>query len=238
MHKPATTRLLAWAALAVCALGTVLWTARATASAPQGPQAEPPLTIVEPLTISSLSPSAGQLVTATFAVRNDGAEPIFLLHLLAAGRAPGCVDFGCPKVENFPVDADLTIAPGETYRYEAQRIFLPEGAYFFQLTYEVVATQWRFIGDRIGANVGPGLRLTQPLLLTPAEPAPGEPVLAQFELTNAGSVPISVSQLVAGARGPNCVPADWRCESRPDHAFVDNLVLDPGESYAYSATRA
>lgn len=236
MHKP--TRLLAWAALAFCALGTVLWTARATASAPQVSQAEPALTIVEPLTISSLSPSAGKLVTATFAVRNDGAEPIFLLHLLAAGRPPGCVDFGCSEVEDFAVDADLTIAPGETYRYEAQRIFLPEGAYFFQLTYEVVATEWHFIGDRVDVNVGPGLRLTQPFVLTPADPAPGEPVLAQFELTNAGSAPIFIPRMVAGARGPNCVSADWSCESRPDHAYVDNLLLDPGESYAYSATRA
>ena len=42
---------------------------------------------------------------------------------------------------------------------------------------------------------------------------------------------------MVGARGPNCVPADWSCTSRPDFAQVNNFTLAPGEVYDYSASR-
>lgn len=227
--------------LSLCALamaGAVALLMWGTPTVQAAPAAEPPLTIVKPLTITPVNPSAGQLVTAEFAVRNDGTEPIFLLHLGAAGRAPGCVDFNCPRVVNFAIAEDVTIAPGATYTYQEQRTFLQEGAYFFQLTYEAVIYQWRFVGDRVDVNVVPGLNLSSPLVLTPVEPGLGESVQATFVLSNAGSSPITVRNLVVGARGPNCVPGDWSCTSRPDHPSVDNLTLAPGESYAYSAERS
>jgi hypothetical protein len=201
-------------------------------------QVEPPLTIVKPLTISSLSPAAGKLVTAEFAIRNDGANPMYLYHLGAAGRAPGCVDFNCPRVENFEIAEGVTLAPGQTYDYKEQRTFTVEGAYFFQLTYEVVVQQWSFVGDRIDVTVQPGLRLTQPLAVTPVHPAKNQQVPAQFEIANAGTEPITLGRLVVGARGPDCVPATWDCTRRPDYSFVNDLTLAPGESYEYSATRS
>jgi hypothetical protein len=197
-----------------------------------------PLTIVTPLTVTPLAPAAGlDVVTVTFAVRNDGAQPLFLYHLGAGGRGPSCTDFKCGEIENFELAADVTLAPGETYTYTQQRIFLKEGTHFFQIVYETVPTEWQFIGSRVDMTVQPGLRLSQPLTLTPDNPARNAAVLAQFQLTNAGTEPFTTTALVVGARGPNCVPADWSCTSRPDFERVNNFTLAPGEVYDYSASR-
>jgi hypothetical protein len=216
----------------------LVWFAVPAPAASAATEAEPPLTIVKPLTITPLNPMAGKVVTAEFSIRNDGAEAVFLYQLGAAGRAPGCTDFSCSEVENFEIFKDVTIGPGETFDYKQQRIFLTEGVHFFQLTYEAIPRQWRFIGDRVEVDVQPGLRLTEPLVLNPSAPAKDAAVLATFKLANAGSEPLSFARLVVGARGPDCVPADWSCTARPDHPVVDNLTLAPGEAYQYSATRA
>jgi hypothetical protein len=221
----------------VVSLALVLFAVPAPAAS-AATEAEPPLTIVKPLTITPLNPMAGKVVTAEFSIRNDGAEAVFLYQLGAAGRAPGCTDFSCSAVENFEIFKDVTIGPGETFDYKQQRIFLEEGVHFFQLTYEAIPREWRFIGDRVEVDVQPGLRLTQPLVLNPSAPAKDADVLATFELANAGTEPLSLARLVVGARGPDCVPADWSCTARPDHPAVDNLTLAPGEAYQYSATRA
>ncbi len=206
-------------------------------SASAATEAEPALTIVTPLTVTPLDPEAGRVVTAEFAIRNDGDQPVSLLNLGAGGRGPSCTNFQCGEIENFELATDVTLAPGETYKYTQQRVFLKEGPHFFQIVYEVIRTEWRFIGDRVDMTVKPGLRLSEPLVLTPANPARNAPVVAEFELTNAGTQPFFMSQLVPGARGPDCVPADLSCTKRPDHPVVENLTLAPGQVYNYSATR-
>ena len=207
-----------------------------TASA--APAAPAPLTIVAPLSLTPAAPEGGMdVVTATFAVRNDGTQPLFLYHLGAGGRGPSCTDFKCGEIENFELAKNVTLAPGETYTYMQPRIFVNEGPYFFQIVYETVPTEWQFIGDRVDMTVAPGLRLTQPLTFTPNNPARDAAVLAQFQLTNSGTETFTTTTLVVGARGPNCVPADWSCTARPDFAPVENFTLAPGAVYDYSATR-
>lgn len=202
------------------------------------PGAPATLTIVTPLSLTPEAPEAGMdVVTATFAVRNDGTQPVFLYHLGAGGRGPSCTDFKCGEIENFELAVDVTLAPGETYTYAQPRIYVNEGPYFFQIVYETVPAEWQFIGDRVDMTVQPGLRLTAPLTFTPNNPARDASVLAQFQLTNAGTKPFTTTTLLVGARGPNCVPADWSCTSRPDFAPVDNFSLAPGAVYDYSASR-
>jgi hypothetical protein len=202
------------------------------------PAAPAPLTIVTPLTVTPLAPEAGTgVVTATFAVRNDGAQPLFLYHLGAGGRGPSCTDFKCGEIENFELAADVTLAPGEIYTYTQQRVFVKEGTHFFEIVYETVPTEWQFLGDRVDMAVQPGLRLSAPLTLSPNNPARNAAVTAEFQLTNGGTQPFTTTTLVVGARGPNCVPADWSCTSRPDFEQVDGFTLAPGEVYNYSASR-
>ncbi|MFN8466068.1 MAG: hypothetical protein U0X20_10975 [Caldilineaceae bacterium] len=208
-------------------------------AAPIAPAAPAPLTIVTPLTVTPLAPEASTgVVTATFAVRNDGAQPLFLYHLGAGGRGPSCTDFKCGEIENFELAADVTLAPGETYTYTQQRIFLKEGTHFFEIVYETVPTEWQFLGDRVDMTVQPGLRLSAPLTLSPNNPARSAAVTAEFQLTNGGTQPFSTTTLVVGARGPNCVPADWSCTSRPDFEQVDSFTLAPGKVYDYRASRS
>lgn len=203
------------------------------------PGAPAPLTIVTPLSLTPAAPEAGMdVVTATFTVRNDGTQPLFLYHLGAGGRGPTCTDFKCGEIENFDLAENVTLAPGETHIYTQPRIFVNEGPYFFQIVYETVPTEWQFIGDRVDMTVQPGLRLTQPLTFTPNNPARDATVQAQFQLTNNGTEPFTTTTLVVGGRGPNCVPADWSCPTRPDFNAVNNFTLAPGEVYNYNANRS
>jgi hypothetical protein len=236
MRKSLAARPYALLAVVIPLTLALLVVLSPTASA--APTAEAPLTVVNPLTVTPLAPEAGtEVVTATFAVRNDGAQPLFLYHLGAGGRGPSCTDFKCGEIENFELAADVTLAPGETYTYTQQRIFVKEGTHFFQVVYETVPTEWQFLGGRVDMTVQPGLRLSVPLTLTPDNPARNASVAAAFQLTNAGTEPFTTTTLVVGARGPNCVPADWSCASRPDFAEVGSFTLAPGEVYDYRASR-
>jgi hypothetical protein len=218
-------------------IGLLVTPVAAAPSAPIAPAADPLLTIVQPLTITPTAPEAGRVVTATFAVRNDGPAPVTFIQIGAGGRGPSCTNFQCGEVINFTLAKDVTLAPGETYNYSDQHIFLTEGAHFFSIVYEVVSADWRFPGSRVDITVAPGLRLDAPLVLTPDFPARNEVVTATFQLANAGTTPVTLARLVVGARGPDCVPATLDCTKRPDHAAIDNLTLAPGEVYSYAATR-
>lgn len=236
MRKPVITQPYFLLAVMVPIILALIIALAPTVSA--APGAAAPLTIVTPLALTPVAPQGGMdVVTATFAVRNDGTQPLFLYHLGAGGRGPSCTDFKCGEIENFELAANVTLAPGETYTYMQPRIFVNEGPYFFQIVYETVPAEWQFIGDRVDLAVEPGLRLTQPLTFTPNNPARNATVLAQFQLTNSGTETFTTTTLVVGARGPNCVPADWSCPSRPDFDVVNNFTLAPGEVYDYSASR-
>jgi hypothetical protein len=223
--------------LALTAFAAPLAAAPASPAGPAAPAADPALTIVQPLTITPATPEAGRPVTATFAVRNDGADPVTFIQIGAGGRGPTCTDFQCGEVINFDLAQNVTLAPGETFTYSDAHVFLTEGPHFFSIVYEVTTADWRFPGSRVDVTVAGGLRLTQPLVLTPANPARNEPVTATFQLANAGATPVTLARLVVGARGPDCVPATLDCTKRPDHALIENLTLAPGEVYAYQDTR-
>jgi hypothetical protein len=206
-------------------------------AAPARAAADPQLTVVQPLTLTTLTPETGRPVTATFAVRNDGPTAVTLIQIGAGGRGPSCTDFQCGDVINFDLAQNITIAPGETYTYADAHVFLTAGPHFFSIVYEETAADWRFIGSRVDVTLTPGLTLTTPLLLTPANPARNAVVTATFALANLGATPVTLARLVVGARGPDCVPATVDCTLRPDHPAVDNLTLAPGETYTYTATR-
>lgn len=71
--------------------------------------------------------------------------------------------------------------------------------------------------------------------IAPDAPVTGEVISAEFTLQNVGSDPITLLRLIAGGRGPNC--ADFTCPDFADYPSVENLTLNPTETYTYQQTR-
>jgi hypothetical protein len=221
--------------------------AGAAAAVQAAPAADLPLAVVVPLTLDPPDPSAGELVTATFTLRNEGAAAVTLLRVGAGGRGPGCGDFVCDNYQDFPLAAAVTIGAGQTYRYEAARTLAAAGPYFFQVTYEAPAGNWHFLDARLDVTVGRGLELLRALTLTPAAPTTAAPttvapttvdlVTAEFELVNAGTKTLSFQKIGVGVRGPACTLGDWGCTELLDFPFAENVTLGPGERLPFRSWR-
>jgi len=84
------------------------------------------------------------------------------------------------------------------------------------------------------------VRLVSELRLSNTSPRVGEKVTAEFTIRNVGGSPVTIQRMVAGARGPNARNAPNNGWSAPNVDFeaVTNLVLAPGETYTYRATRS
>jgi hypothetical protein len=83
-----------------------------------------------------------------------------------------------------------------------------------------------------------GIAVSTPLVLAPAAPVAGEPVVATFGITNTSSSPITLSRLIVAVRGPGCVAGDFSCATGLDFPAVTGLVLGAGQTYRYSAQAA
>jgi hypothetical protein len=233
MQFPRVLLTLLTSILVCCAL----LAAGASAAAQAAPAADLPLAVVVPLTLDPPDPSAGEIVTATFTLRNEGAAAVTLLRVGAGGRGPGCGDFACDNYQDFPLAAAVTIGAGQTYRYEAARTFATAGSHFFQVTYEAPAGSWHFLGARLDVTVGRGLEVAQDLTLAPGNLTTKELATAAFTIFNAGPRPISLQKVGVGVRGPSCAPGDWGCQEFLDFPFAENVTLGPGASFSFRSWR-
>ena len=195
------------------------------------------LEIVSPLILTPSNPVAGQIVTTQFAVRNAGTQEIHLERLGVAGRGPGCIDWSCENYQDFPFHQHVSLAPGQTYTYSAQRIFLAEGGYFVRLSYESPSSVWSFLGDRINFYVSAGLQVTKRLSLAPSDPHTNELVFADYQLHNASNEILALSRVGVGARGPDCPPFDWGCPMNVDFEYYERVSLIPGETQSFKFWR-
>lgn len=195
------------------------------------------LEIISPLRLTPSNPASDQVVTAEFSVRNTGTQTASLNRLGIGGRGPGCSDWGCQNYQDFPFRQQVTIAPGQTYAYRGQRLFLEEGGYFFQVSYESPPGAWFFLGAQINLTVAAGLQLASPLSLTPANPRGNELVFAEFSLRNASSGTLTLARVGVGARGPGCPAGDWGCPKNVDFGYERDVTLQPGEVRRFKSWR-
>jgi hypothetical protein len=129
-----------------------------------------------------------------------------------------------------------SFAPGQELTFEEQRVFFQVGGgYFAQITLTTLEDNWYQLGTRLDFSVGAGLEVSRSLVLAPELPLAGQPVNASFTIRNAADRPLMIQRLGAVARGPNC--GDWGCEGWGDFPAVTGIVLAPGESYDYNASR-
>jgi hypothetical protein len=90
--------------------------------------------VVNGLSLSSSSPKVNEYITASFTIRNDGGQTIFITQLTAGARGPGATNakyggWGAPVVD-FPTIKSITLQPGQTYYYSQSRPFTKGGDYF------------------------------------------------------------------------------------------------------------
>lgn len=126
------------------------------------------LQVVGPLSLDPLHPAVGQPVSATFTVRNVGAELLTLRGLGVAARGPSCTDWACARMVDFPPASGLTLAPNEEATYRQQRPFSEVGGYFAEPAYRDASGTWHLGipgGQRVTFAVGVVARVYVPVIL-------------------------------------------------------------------------
>lgn len=109
------------------------------------PPAQPsPLQVTVPLVVTPSDPEGKLPVTASFTLRNTGSEPITLAQLTAAARGPGCSDWDCAQVVDWPALSNITLQPGEERLYWGQRVFSAKGVYFAEPAYSDGEGVWHY----------------------------------------------------------------------------------------------
>ena len=198
------------------------------------------LQVSSALSLSDTTPNIGQTVTATFQVRNVGGQAITVQKLLAGGRGPDCSDWSCSRYADFPAEGSFTLQPGQTRTYSQNRIFGQLGSdYFAEPVMQHSNGSWSGIdsANRVRYTVGnSGLQVVSALSLSDTLPQRGQQVTATFKVKNNGSHAITVQELNAGGRGPDC--SSWSCSRYADFPSDGPFTLQPGQERTYSKTRS
>lgn len=192
-------------------------------------------------------PNNGTLVTATFRLRNTGAQYLYLKGLTAAVRGPDACALNWNATEaDFPKISDIRLAPGEEYFYQQSRSFDLPGYYFVEPTMSSANDVWGGIWPwpRTGFTVSDARtgRITAAdcllgvtdIQLSTATLAVGQPLTASFGVKNIGGGTLSLKQLTGIVRG-----ADDRNYGLPPAFFPSNLdlFLKPGEAFDFKQSR-
>lgn len=184
------------------------------------------------------APRTGETAQALFQIKNIGSRAIDLAGVLVGVHGPGCTDWGCPNVVDFPIHEDVHLNPGQFYTYYAERSFnVADNQYLIQaLSYDIDGT-WYGHSEVESFSVRDGIQVVQPIAFQPANPQVGELVTAYYAIKNVSDAPITVESVGMVARGPNC--SDWLCEDGwADFPRVSNITLQPGQMYNYVGQRS
>lgn len=200
----------------------------------------PGLQVISPLTLTPSDPIAGELVTASYRIKNVGTRLITIPKLSVLARGPNCKDLGCAGWADFHLDENVALAPGQEYSYSRQRAFIPEGSgYFAEPGINDPNDWWSLFpgGARVGFTVAPGLQMQNELTITPPDPQAGEVVTAQYTLKNVGPRSVTLPKLGIMARGPDCTSSGWNCGEWSDFPPAGNVTILPGKHYTFVAQR-
>ncbi len=184
----------------------------------------------------------GESISGTFTIANRGGANLVMNRIVIAGRLAGtCPNNQCPDFT--PGPSSITLAPGQTVSYSGT--FNPSrgGHYTFSVAYENSDGTWVMPVERENKNTNqlsidvatvlPNVVVSKSLTVTPdggTFPL-GQKVNGAFSITNRGSAPLTMRQvLIAGRLGSIC--PDNVC---PDFGPIKpNVTLNPGETWDYS----
>jgi hypothetical protein len=212
--------------------------------------------MVGPVTLTPAAPDVGELVTASFTIRNDTARRLVIPELSASVRLGD--DWSDPPFD-FPHVKNIALDPGRTYTYRQARAFATAGDYFVQSAVLLVpGGEWRGIPDsqplpftvsptdiptgrvQVVSQPGqPALTLVPTIPPDPVSPADpvnvkrGQQVTASFTVRNANPHPVVLQEVSASVR-----LGDGWDDPAFDFPHVTNVTLAPGQQYTYKRTRA
>lgn len=206
--------------------------------------------VPRPMVSTSLSLSAppngsyktGESISGTFTIANRGGANIVMNRVVIGGRLAGtCPNNQCPDFT--PGPSSVTLAPGQTVSYSGTFTPSRAGNYTFSVAYENSDGTWVMPVEPENNNknqvfinvtsVLPNVVVSKSLTVTPGNgPFPlGQTVNGSFSITNRGSAPLAMRQiLIAGRVGDTC-PNDVCPDFSP---IKPNVTLKPGETYNYS----
>ncbi|MGI8476066.1 MAG: hypothetical protein ACR2OO_06825, partial [Thermomicrobiales bacterium] len=188
------------------------------------------------LTVSPSNPNINDRVAASVTITNNTCETFAPAVLTVAGKGPG----GESDYQDFAHRQGVVIPPGQSYAYEATRAFDRVGGYRFRVAWMDQANGWRDLPGALNVAATASLTIgscqadpvvTGSLTIDPGQPTVNGLATAHATITNRGCSPFSPQLIGAGGRGPGG-------ESEiMDFPLLPGIVIGPGESWAYSATR-
>jgi hypothetical protein len=116
------------------------------------------LDVTQPLTLSETSAAAGDTVTGTVTLTNDGTTAVVVEDAVLAARPPGGTHAGGPFDDFGPTAPSQTLQPGASLTLTATRTFTagdPSGAWDLYVTWEDASGTWHD-GPDTALTVGSG----------------------------------------------------------------------------------
>jgi uncharacterized protein (DUF58 family) len=188
--------------------------------------------ISTPLSISPANPVAGQNVTASFEITNDGDTPMSLGLMAVAVRDP------LGRVADFAGENNVVVAPNSTYTYTATRAFSMAGKHDFSIVNYRPSSGWSDKYPATGSGVARTLSkimgqnpfISASLGLSPSSPSVGQNVTATFQIRNDSEAAVNVGLMAVAVRGPQGQNLDYL----PD----TSVNIQPHTTYTYSKVQA
>jgi len=225
-------------------IGMALFTVSAESSSPSGH-----LVVINGVHLIPRNPRVGEIVVATFRLRNETNTTVTIRRLVAGTRGPNACGRGWNASHaDFPVVENITLKPYQEYFYSQPRMFDTAGDYFVEPVMQDLQGRWGGIRPfpRVWFNVQDASGYISPpeclivegdIHLSKDVARKGEEVEVEFYLRNNGRNPIFIKRLVAAVRGPNGPTLGWSAP-HADFPAVTDITLMPGETYAYRQRRS
>lgn len=194
-------------------------------------KANPQLT--SSVSLSKTSPTAGESVTATFAIKNNSNNPINIGRMVLAVRGPDGKNYDFPSDI---VDGGTVITAGGTYNFSKVQNFLKPGKYTYSLmnrhtngwrdTYPTAASS--SIIKKGSFTVQDTIDVTSSITSSPTTPVAGEPVTTTITLKNNGPTTVNIGRLVLSVRN----------QAGANYDFPSSTVsIASGQTVTYSKTQ-
>lgn len=183
------------------------------------------------LTLSPSAPAAGEPVTASFVMQNNGPADVNIGRIFVAARDPSGNNVDFPSVSNVVVPAN------GTYTYTQSRSMVAGGNYSlfvanfrnnkWDMNYPKTASSG--IARKISVSFKDNPLMTGNLTLSPANPSAGQNVTATFTLTNSTSTPVNVGRMLVAGRTPTGANVDF--------PSATDVIVPANGTYMYSQSR-
>lgn len=186
--------------------------------------------VSSPLMLSSKKPHSGEMISASFTVKNPNLKTtIKTPRLMVAARGPGS------KNHDLLLTPEITLGPQESYAYSQNFTFPTTGPYSFYITsFSPGINRWNdlfpvldknILPRRLEVSVTESMTITQGIDINLEHNTNNSNATASFKVKNFSTKPMELGVLTVAAR-------DSQNRNR-DFPLTPYITLQPGEEYTY-----